>query len=191
MWGQPPRLSTDANGQTVLVAGETTLYAMSGVIILAKPTTDGVSTSLNQSVTSQTVTSTMSGEKLLYSTVVRDDFGDMAARILTNPGEILVPAGAVAARFTASVAFPAEATATGIRWARVLSGASTHRGNFSRHPTGVTPDVCTVTGAIMPVTPGDYYWVGAIQNSGGSLQLGSGNASNNWASNWFQAEFFS
>jgi hypothetical protein len=189
-------LQIDESGDSVIVGAAGVIYKplLAGVIVVAQPTVTGApyddEAPAPQVVSSQVITGTMTGEKLLYATVVRDDFGGMAASILTNPGHIYVPAGVKYAEFFASVAFPAEVTATGIRWARMVSSINTHKGNFSRHPTGVAPDVCSVPSALVPVTPGDYYWVGAVQNSGGNLTLGVGSIANNYASNWFQAKFY-
>ncbi len=169
-----------------------TLPLLAGSIIIAAATTDGAGDT-PQDIPSQTVTGTMAGEKVLFSTVVRDDFGGMAASIITNPGHIYVPAGVRYARFTSSISFPAEAAsgANGVRWSRMIALTATHQGNSGIRPAIADLPVLTpINGLLIPVTAASYFWVSAIQNCGSALTLGSGNAGNNWASNWFMAEFY-
>lgn len=190
-------VATNSDEEQVLLDSGAVLIGkipvLAGAIILAKPTVDGGSESSAQTISSQVVSGSMTGQKLLFSTVVRDDFGIANARILTNPGEIHVPDGVRYGRFTLSVQFPGEGAgiANGIRWARILSGAGTHRGNSGSRPAVAdSANTMQAVGAIMPVVSGDYYWGSAIQNSGGDLTLGVGSEANNWASNWLMAEFF-
>lgn len=169
---------------------------LAGVIILANPTVDGNPNSAAATINTQTLSGTMSGQQLLYGTVHRDDFGGMATSILTYPGEIIVPAGVRYGRFTSSVAFPPEAggVANGIRWNRIILGpyaTPTHKGNSGGRPAVATVGntLQTITG-IYEVNAGDHYLTTAIQNCGSGLTLGVGTPANNWASNWFMAEFF-
>jgi hypothetical protein len=180
--------TTYPSGDIVLVAGGVTVYPITvrSVGVFAPVEADGITA---VSVLNQTITGSMTGQVLKFSNFLYNDFDDSA---LNTAGSIVVPAGVTKAWVFGSVAFSPDPTvATGRRWVRLLLNGSSHLGNVGKMSAGtIMPTVCQVnTGGWFSVLPGYTLNMSAIQDSGASIVLNSGNVTNNGASTWLRAYF--
>lgn len=178
------------SGATVLEAGGEILYASKGVICLITPdafsggTPDEVG---NITIPSSTIDSAATGTPITWSAFTRNTAPD-GVWSYANPERIYIPDGVSEMFISASIGF--SANATGGRMLRALLNGATHYSNVLL-PVAVATmfqSVPMVTGWI-PVTPGNYFTLNAVQNSGVSLTTTSSNISNGGGSCFARVEF--
>lgn len=183
----PAKLSTDANGNTVLVGADGDEYKLemgSIALVGVRASWDGTNFGSLAIPTEPVLAGTSLGTTLCWTTVVHNDFGTGAflpategvADATAQPSRIYVPPGASQMSFSGSLFFAARSG--GIRWVRCTYNATqSHLSNLilAEASAGVVGQTVPLPhSGWIPTTGVDYIELHAIQNTGTDLNLQAG-----------------
>lgn len=181
-------LSTDANNNTVLVGADGEPIFSEIALWGVDEYVAGVAQETGQIIPSSTINNAAVGSALTWTTVLFDTTvgGVWSA---ANPSRIVIPAGVKKAWLSGSVMFPPNAT--GARWIRLTTGATTAHMSNTLQPVshGVASQTVQLSTGWIDVVAGDYYELRAVQDSGSSLTLSLGTLANKGGSNYLRVAF--